>query len=246
MDRLDGYSVPTAINARVAAGAAKTLTDKAHLLIKADIIDCVLPPGELLSTQDLMVHTGLGLSAIRAAMERLVAGGWVIAAPNKGYRIDGITLRDVVELYDLAEMISPHLARMSSGRISGVYDQLIELAEVANGPQAPRDEEDEHRILLANGEMLRIIRLASENSYAVSLTQQITERLDRVVAARRQYSHAPIDFRRDFRPLIEALHDNQPEAAEAASRANVHRMRLIVIDHILRVESFSGSHIYAK
>lgn len=245
MEKLDGYSVPTAINARMLAASAKTLADKAYLLIKADIIDCVLPPGELLSTQRLMAHTGLGLSAIRAAMERLVAGRWVTSAPNKGYRIDGITLKDVIELYDLSEVISPQLSRMSCGRIADVYDQLVALAEIACGPRAARSEADEHSVLLASGEILRTIRLASDNSYAISLTQQITERLDRVVAARRHYSQAPIDFRRDFRPLIEALRDNQPDAAEAASRANVHRMRSIVIDHILRAESFSGSRIYA-
>ncbi|WP_011580173.1 MULTISPECIES: GntR family transcriptional regulator [Chelativorans] len=245
MDEHRSYSVPTALNARSLAASAKTLADKAFFLIKADIIDCVLPPGELLSTQQLMAHTGLGLSAIRAAMERLVAGQWVTSAPNKGYRIDGITIKDVIELYDLSEIISPQLSRMSCGRIGDVYDRLISLAEIACGPQPARSEEDEHRVLLASGEILRTIRLASNNSYAISLTQQITERLDRVVAARRHYSQAPIDFRRDFRPLIEALRDNQPDAAEAASRANVHRMRSIVIDHILRAESFANSRILA-
>ncbi|WP_332715648.1 hypothetical protein [Pelagibacterium mangrovi] len=72
-----------------------------------------------------------------------------------------------------------------------------------------------------------------------SITQQITERLDRVVVARRHYSQAPIDFR----PLIGALRENQPDAAEAASRNNVHRMRSIVINHILRAESFANSRI---
>jgi DNA-binding GntR family transcriptional regulator len=245
MDKQDGYSVPTALHARSLAVSAKTLADKAFFLIKADIIDCVLPPGELLSTQQLMVHTGMGLSAIRAAMERLVAGHWVASAPNKGYRIDGITLKDVIELYDLSEVISPQLARMSCGRIDDVHDRLVLLADDACGPRPARNEEEEHRVLLASGEILRTIRLASNNSYGISLTQQITERLDRVVAARRHYSHAPIDFRRDFRPLIEALRDNQPDAAEAASRANVHRMRTIVIDHILRAETFANSRILA-
>ena len=246
MDNHSGYSVPTALNARAQAASSKTLADKAFLLLKADIIDCILSPGELLSTQQLMTHTGLGLSAIRAAMERLVAGNWVTSAPNKGYRIDGITVKDVIELYDLSEAISPRLARMSCGRIAEVYGRLIELSETAFPAHAPQNEEDEHRVLLASGEILRTIRLASNNSYAISLTQQVTERLDSVVAARRHYSQTPIDFRRDFRPLIEALQANQADAAEAASLANVHRMRSIVIDHILRVESFASSHILAR
>ncbi|HWJ87905.1 MAG TPA: GntR family transcriptional regulator [Pelagibacterium sp.] len=245
MNNHEGYSVPSALHARSLAVSAKTLADKAFFLIKADIIDCVLPPGELLSAQQLMAHIGMGLSAVRAAMERLVAGHWVTSAPNKGYRIDGITLKDVIELYDLSEMISPQLARMSCGRIDDVYDQLVLLAEEANGPRQARNEEEEHGVLLATGEILRTIRIASNNSYAIALTQQITERLDRVVAARRHYSSAPIDFRRDFRPLIEALRDNQPDAADAASRSNVRRMRSIVIDHILRAEAFANSRILA-
>ncbi|WP_029041359.1 GntR family transcriptional regulator [Cucumibacter marinus] len=238
------HGVPSAERAREQAGSAKTMTDSAYLLIKADIIDCILRPGELLSTQRLMTHTGFGLSAVRAAMERLVAGDWVKSAPNKGYRIDDITLKDVMELYDLSELISPQLARMSSGKIAPIHDRLIELNAICFGPAPPSNEEEEQAVLAASGEILRSIRLASKNRYAISFTQQITERLDRVVAARRGYSEDPIDFRRDFSTLIAALLRNDADAAEEASRANVRQMRTIVVEHILRIESLSGSPIH--
>ncbi|MEL4072427.1 GntR family transcriptional regulator [Ochrobactrum sp. GPK 3] len=245
MNKRQAYSVPTALRARSQAEAAKTFSDKAFFLIKADIIDCILSPGDLLSTQELMVHTGMGLSAVRAAMERLVALRWVTSAPNKGYRIDGITLKDVIELFDLSETISPQLTRMSCGRINDSYKDLVSLADVAYGVEAAQTEEQEHRVLLATGDIVSAIRLASNNSYAISLTQQVSERLDRVVAARRRYSPSPIDFRRDFHPLIEALYRNRPDDAEAASRINIQRMRSIIIDRILRAEGFAGSQIYA-
>lgn len=243
MDSLKGDGVLSAVVARHAAATAKTLADKAYLLIKADIIDCILPPGELLSTQRLIAHSGMGMSAIRAAMERLVANHWVEPVANKGYRIDSITLKDVIELYDLAEAISPQLSRLSCGRIGPVYERLMQLHAITFGPTAPANAEEEQRVLLATGEILREIRMASQNSYAIALTQQITERLDRVVAARRNYASAPIDFRRDFRPLIEALHNNDAAAAESASLVNVRQMRSLVIDHILRLPQFSGSAI---
>lgn len=246
MESLKGVGVPSAVVARQAAAKAKTQADRAYLQVKADIIDCILPPGELLSTQQLIAHTGMGMSAIRAAMERLVAGHWVEPVANKGYRIDGITLKDVIELYDLSETISPRLARLSSGRIGPIHERLMELHAIAFGESAPTSAEEEQRVLLASGEILREIRVASGNSYAIAFTQQITERLDRVVAGRRNYATTPIDFRRDFRPLIEALANNDPDAAESASLANVRQMRTLVIDNILRLPQFSGSAIHGR
>lgn len=243
MHSLTGEGVPSALAARAEAAKAKTLADRAYLLIKADIIDCELAPGEMFSTQELNVRFGMGMSAIRAAMERLVAGHWVEPVPNRGYRIDSITLKDVIELYDLAEAISPQLSRLSCGRINAIYPELVSLNEVTDAKLPPATPEDEQRILQASGRILRAVRLASGNAYAIALTQQITERLDRVIAARRHYSDQPIDLRRNFMPLIEALRNNDPDAADRASLANVRRMKSLIVDQILRQPQFFGSQI---
>lgn len=244
MTDLNVSGMPSAANARLEAARAKTLTDKAHLLIKADVIDCLLTPGMLFSAQQLNSRYEAGMAAIRAAMERLVAGGWVESVPNKGYRIQPITVKDVVELYDLAEVISPQLARLSCGRIDAICEDLLRLNAICFGPHAPVDEQEEHVILAAAGEILRQVRHASGNSYATVFTQQMTERLDRVVAARRQFSAAPIDFRRDFRPLIEALRTNDRDAAEKASLANVLQMKTLILNEILQTPAIASSAIH--
>lgn len=244
MSDLQVNGMPSAANARLEAAWARTLTDKAHLSIKADVIDCVLTPGQLFSSQQLNNRYGAGMAAIRAAMERLVAGGWVESVPNKGYRIQPITVKDVVELYDLAEVISPRLARLSCGRIDAIHENLLQLNEVCFGPKAPMDEKEEHVVLGAAGEILRQVRLASGNTYATVFTQQMTERLDRVVAARRQFSAAPIDFRRDFRPLIEALYRNDRDGAEKASLINVLQMKTLILNKILQTPSIAHSAIH--
>lgn len=227
------------------AEADGSLTERAHALIKADIVNCDLAPATTISTVRLIERYGLGTMPVRSAMERLIAEHWVESLPQRGYRIAPITVREVVELYDLAEQVSPRLARLSAGRIADRHDELVALNALSNPDRPPRNRQEEIEILVSGSEILHQIRQASGNRYAIALTQQIAERLDRVLRARALFAASPLDCRRNFEPLIEALFRNDAEAAEAASLATVRAMRALVLTEILSIPDIAGSMIHS-
>lgn len=217
-----------------------TLVDRAYFLIKSDIIACEIAPGSTVTAQRLHEKYGISLMPMRSALERLIESDWVESLPQRGYRVAPITVGDIVALYDLVELVSPKLARMSAGRVTHQLDSLRKLCAAANPPTAPTTEAGMVRMVKAGSELLRQVRIASGNRYAIGLTQQITERLDRALFARLRVSAPPVDCRRDFTALIDALACGDGDAAEAASLASVKRMRNIMLNEILAAPGISA------
>lgn len=221
-----------------------TLTEQAYRRAKRDMIECRIAPGTTVSAQQLNEKYKFGLMPIRSALERLTAERWVEALPQRGYRVAPITVRDVVELYDLAEEVSPRLARLSLGKIAGIKDDLLRLNKKSHPSAPPTNAEEVLEIIRASDEIVWRIRDASGNRYASELTQRIFERLDRIVIARMQASAVPVDCRRDFAPLIQALDQNDADGAERASLTNLRHMRALILKEILGLPEIATSVLY--
>lgn len=78
--------------------APRSLTSQAFETLRADIIACRLAPKEKLRIQALSERYGIGITAIREALSRLVADGLVEATDQKGFRVSPVSR---VELLDL-------------------------------------------------------------------------------------------------------------------------------------------------
>lgn len=223
---------------------SSTLTERAFAVLKAEILACRLEPGAVVSANDLGAEYGLGLAAVRAALERLVMDGWVRAMPQRGFRIAPITVQEVNELYAVAELVSPRLARLSCGLIGDCVEELRTLNEISNPYLPPANADEEHRVRHAGDEILHRIRERSGNRFALQITQQISERISRIIEARRRLNKVTYDARRDFGPLIDALERNDPNAAEAASLASMQRSKTRILNEILSIPEISVTTIH--
>lgn len=80
--------------------AGKSLTMIAFEALRRDIIACELAPSEKLRIQALAKKYGVGVTAIREALSRLVSDGLVQATDQKGFRVSPVSRS---ELQDLTE-----------------------------------------------------------------------------------------------------------------------------------------------
>lgn len=226
--------------------AGISLGEQAYLQLKADILSCKLAPDSIVSLGQLADDLGMGKAPVRSALERLSAEDLVAAIPYKGFRVVPISLQDVLQLYDVAAAIFPALARLSAGKIGAEYDRLMDLSAICDAPTPPKTEEDEVAIISAGRELLLTVRACSENTYALMISQKLGEQIDRVVALLRSVSGKPVDFRRDNRPLIEALSLGDADAAEAASKVLVATMRHKIVDSFLSSPAITSQSLTGK
>jgi DNA-binding GntR family transcriptional regulator len=78
-----------------------TLTEDVYRRLRADLLACRLMPGQKLKIEDLCERLGAGSSAVREALSRLAADGFVVLEPQRGFRVTPLSF---AELRDLTEV----------------------------------------------------------------------------------------------------------------------------------------------
>jgi DNA-binding GntR family transcriptional regulator len=92
---------------------AKTLTISAYQSIRSDILAGRLEPGRKLRIQELVERLEVSPSVIREALSRLSAETFVVAEPQRGFRVAAIDVEDVRDLTDVRVDIEAKCLRQS-------------------------------------------------------------------------------------------------------------------------------------
>ncbi|WP_439527637.1 GntR family transcriptional regulator [Pannonibacter sp.] len=75
-------------------------TEDAYLALRAAILDCSLPPDTPLTVSTLKNRFGFGWTPLREALSRLEAERLVILAPNRGFRVAGVSAESLKDLQE--------------------------------------------------------------------------------------------------------------------------------------------------
>lgn len=104
---------------------AQVLTALRCALTAGDLL-----PGEVYSAPALAERYGVSATPVREAMQQLASEGVVEAVPNRGFRIAGLTPRDLAELAEVrASLEVPALLRLARTGEPGRWEALRPLAE---------------------------------------------------------------------------------------------------------------------
>lgn len=212
-----------------------SLTEAAYKKIKSEIIDGSLAPNRVVSVNDLVVRHAMGIGPVRAALHRLCGEDLVEALPQRGYRILPLSLRDVVQLYDLLAMLLPNTARFAARnpRVRERIARLRRLNAACNAPRAPADESEEKSIIEAGRALSRAVAECADNRFLLQVLDGLFQQIDRVLHIWRHRSEHPIDFRRDYSAVIDALARADEAAAAEAVRAMVEASKAHIVAGIL-------------
>jgi GntR family transcriptional regulator, rspAB operon transcriptional repressor len=105
----------------------KRLTEKIYDLLKRDIIECQLEPGELLRESVVTQRYQIGHTPFREACHRLEAEGLIQILPHRGYLVASFSQKDIRDLFELRMAIEPFAAELAAER--GNPDELKGLEE---------------------------------------------------------------------------------------------------------------------
>ena len=108
---------------------------------------------------------------MRAALARLRGEGLVVAEPRRGHVVAPLTIRDVLEIYDLRLLLEPPAAEAAAGRLGS--DELARLQALADPPVDSDDADSVERFITAN----RAIHLALVEVAGNARAAKIVERL---------------------------------------------------------------------
>jgi DNA-binding GntR family transcriptional regulator len=218
--------------------AANTRTEEVYDILRSDLLNGTIAPGEKLKLVDLANRFAVSQSVVREALTRLTEQTLVIATPQRGFRVRELSVRDIAELTEARIQIESITLQMAIERGDMRWEtdvltthHILERTAVndADGrlnEQWPVHHRDFHRALLAGCGNTRLEGVA-------------TALRDSAELYRRWYWVLTDDHQRDIPAEHRQLRDlalaRDADAAIALLRTHIERAPLQLI-------AYAGEH----
>jgi DNA-binding GntR family transcriptional regulator len=187
--------------------------------LKRQIYSGGIQPGERINEAALALSMGTSRGPIREAIRILTGLGLVTAVPNRGVFVREISVREMLEIYELrallfgyaAEHACDHLDDKSRQQMEALLDQMDAACEAGEGTVYYELNLRFHDLLLE----------LSGNRRA---QQAYDEHVKELHLFRRRYFNAPGNMRRsnaDHRAIFEAIAKNDARRAKTLAERHV-------------------------
>lgn len=95
----------------------------AYETIKRKIMECEYMPGDVLSENEIKNQISVGRTPIREALNKLENENLVRIFPKRGIFVSNITVKDVLNIYDIREVLEVYAVELASANLT--EDQLL-------------------------------------------------------------------------------------------------------------------------
>jgi DNA-binding GntR family transcriptional regulator len=189
--------------------------------LRRAIMRLELAPGAQVSEASLMDEFGFSKASVRAALARLRSDALVLAQPRRGHVVAPLTMRDVMEVYDLRLALEPPAAVAAAQRIDEA--ELQRLARLAE-PDAGLSEADEfERFMAANTTIHLAIVRAAGNRRTTRIVERLLDDSERArrVALQSGAADSRARAREELQSVLAALGSRDGERAGELLRAAI-------------------------
>lgn len=97
---------------------ARTIADRAYDAIADAIVRGELPLGARISEASLSKRFAIGRGPLREALRRLEGRKLVVVKPNAGARVVSLSIRDIIELYQIREVLEALACQLATERMT--------------------------------------------------------------------------------------------------------------------------------
>lgn len=198
------------------------LTDQVYSMIHEAILNGDLPAGSRLRIRDLAAQVGTSVMPVREAIRRLEEAGLAEREPHKGAVVKGLTLEELVHVYDVRRLLEVEAARLGSQKITSedvdkMQDEYTRMRNaIAEGRVVALLDHDE--------EMLATLYNASGNPVLVQMIRALWQqcRAYKIVGAKGSLNAGGDDtLWRYQQDLIAAARNHDAVAAASVNDASL-------------------------
>jgi DNA-binding GntR family transcriptional regulator len=115
--------------------------EEAYRYLKTRIMSADLSPGASLNELEIAAALGTSRTPVREAIRKLEQEGLVMRYPNRGAIVTKLSMTDVLEIWQLREILEPAACRLAANRIdrdalARIERDFVDLKEQETGPEA--------------------------------------------------------------------------------------------------------------
>jgi len=178
-----------------------------------------IPPGERLNEAALALRMGTSRGPIREAIRTLTGIGLVVAVRNRGVFVRQISVREMLEIYELRAMLFGFAAHQAAEHVSDSDRQEFE--RLLAGMDAACEANDGQHYYVLNLRFHALVMAQCRNQRAQQAYEDHAKELH---LYRRRYFNATINMRRsntEHRRIFEAISNGAADRAGKLAQAHV-------------------------
>ncbi len=196
--------------------------EEAYRHLKTRIMSADLPPGASLNELEIAAALGTSRTPVREAIRKLEQEGLVMRYPNRGAIVTKLSMTDVLEIWQLREILEPAACALAADRIdrdalARLEGAFLELRGQEMGPEAYE------AFLRADVGLHGLIVDSTGNATLRSVLGMLNERIVqvRVVTSPARFQSAVAEHL----AIVAALKARDAQGAMAAMRRHLERAR---------------------
>jgi DNA-binding GntR family transcriptional regulator len=217
-------------------GKPTLLTDQVYAVLHKAIVSGELPAGARLRIRDIAEEVGTSVMPVREAIRRLEEAGLAEREPHKGAVVKGLTLEELVHVYDVRRLLEGEAARLGAERITASGCERMQTAFDLMMSAIERREVVDY--LDHDEALLTTLYTASGNPVLVNLIRTLWQRCrayKTVGAQGTLMAEGGDEFWRYQKDLLAAAREHDGAAASSASDASLdnatQRIRALLAAH---------------
>jgi len=199
------------------------LADQAYRLLRNAILGHRLPAGTRLSVPDVARQLGISRSPAREAIARVAAEGLATVEPRRGAVVARITVADLIEIYELREVLEGLACRMAAQHATD--DDLRTLRECVGQHRDAIETADIDRHMSLDQSFHATIRRIAGNSRLQESLGRLQGQIRIAMDTTRLSPGGMPQALAEHAEILTALEAGDPSAAEAAARSHIARLR---------------------
>ncbi len=196
-----------------------TFIDTMREQIEQDIITGVYKLGDRLDEVSLAKRFSTSRTPVRETLQRLTSSGLVEHRPRRGVFVRKISIKELVEMFEVMAELEGMCARLASRRITP--EQLKRLTASMNSCIEAADLGDADNYYAVNSELHMIIYEASQNGFLIEQAKALHTRL---APYRRLQLRVPYRIRQsmvEHQEAFAAIEEGDGKKAEAIMKAHI-------------------------
>lgn len=187
--------------------------------IKMAIINGELKPGERLMEVQLADRLGVSRTPVREAIRKLELEGLVIMVPRKGAYVSDVSLKDIIDVFEVRETLEGLAASLAAEKISD--EEIKKLEDIVNTTKQYVEKEDVQGIIDSDVKFHDYIFSLSRNDKLIQIMSNLQEHIYRFRVIYVSMAKKSVKMINEHSELLNAIKSREPQKAKMLAVSHV-------------------------
>ena len=209
-----------------------SLVDRAYLLLRQEVLTCILPPGAIVSERELAQRYAMSKTPIREALTRLCQDGLVQRLAGRGYMIMPITIQYIRDLFDLRLILE--VAAVERAALQSSPSWIAALKDMSAISYCLDDPESHVSFLKTNRDFHLALAEAAANRRLLGTLAGLLGEMERLFHLGLRLRDSSQEMRQEHQELVAALERRDVAAARDSITRQINASRDRILEAILQ------------